>query len=145
MIKIAHRGNISGPNKDFENSPIHIGVAISSGYDVEVDIWMGEDGIFLGHDSPVYKVDEEFLEDIKEEAWFHCKNIEAMGYFSNYMPDARYFWHEQDKYTLTSNGYIWTYPGNTLTNKSIVVLTKPMDLSLFEGVYGVCTDYLTQE
>jgi hypothetical protein len=141
MIKIAHRGNITGPNPDFENDPVNLGAAISRGYDVEVDIWMNESGIFLGHDAPTHKVDESFLEDIKNEAWFHCKNIEALGYFSNHMPDAKYFWHEEDKYTLTSNGYIWTYPGNTLTNKSIVVIKEEMDLSIFDGVYGVCTDY----
>ena len=23
-----------------------------------------------------------------------------------------YFWHQNDKFTLTSKGYIWTFPGN---------------------------------
>ena len=145
MIKIAHRGNRMGPNPEYENSPVHLGAAISDGYDVEVDIWMNDDGVFLGHDGPVYKVDETFLEDIKDEAWFHCKNIEALGYFSNHMPDARYFWHEKDKHTLTSNGYIWTYPGNALTNKSILVVNEPMDLSVFKGIHGVCTDYWVED
>jgi hypothetical protein len=142
MIKIAHRGNVSGPNADLENKPHHIVAAISQKFDVEVDIWMNKEGIFLGHDKPMYEIDEDFINDIKDEAWFHCKNIEALGFFANNMPDARYFWHQQDDYTITSNGYIWTYPGKTITNKSIIVLTEPMDLNIFKDAYGVCTDYL---
>lgn len=141
MIKIAHRGNTKGPSEN-ENNPINLIVAISLGFDIEVDIWMSIDGIYLGHDSPQYAIDETFLEDIKEHAWFHCKNIEALGYFVNNMPDAKYFWHQEDDHTLTSNGYIWTYPGKTVTNKSIVVLTEPADLSIYKDAYGVCTDYL---
>lgn len=142
MIKIAHRGNLSGPNSSSENNPVDIVSAISRGFNVEVDIWMNEEGIYLGHDHQEYKIDEQFIEDIKEDTWFHCKNIEALGFFSNNMPDAKYFWHENDSYTLTSNGYIWTYPGKTVTNKSIIVLQEPMDLSIFKDAYGVCTDYL---
>jgi hypothetical protein len=141
MIKIAHRGNTRGPS-DSENEPIHIVVAISQGFDVEVDVWMNLSGIYLGHDKPQYQIDETYLEDIKAHAWFHCKNIEALGYFVNHMPDARFFWHQEDDHTLTSNGYIWTYPGKTVTNKSIVVLKEPADLEIYKDAYGVCTDYL---
>ena len=141
MIKIAHRGNTDGPS-EVENEPVHIVVAISQGFDVEVDVWMSESGIFLGHDKPQYQVDEGYIEDIKQHAWFHCKNIEALGYFTHNMPDAKYFWHQEDDYTLTSNGYIWTYPGKTVTSKSIIVLKDNTDLSKYEGVYAVCSDYL---
>lgn len=142
MIKIAHRGNISGPNPESENEPLYLVAAIAQGFDIEVDIRMDTDGIYLGHDGPQYQVDEGYLEDIKDHAWFHCKNIEAMGYFVNAMPDARFFWHKNDDYTLTSNGYIWTYPGKVLTNKSIAVVLDKTDLSIFKDVYGVCSDYL---
>lgn len=142
MIKIAHRGNLFGPKPESENDPVNLVAAISQGFDVEVDIWMDNDGIYLGHDGPQYQVDETFIEDIKQHAWFHCKNIEALGYFTNNMPDARFFWHQNDDYTLTSNGYIWTYPGKTITNKSIIVLQQKMDLDIFKDAYGVCTDYL---
>jgi hypothetical protein len=141
MIKIAHRGNKSGPSQS-ENDPVHLIAAMAVGLDVEVDVWMNEKGIFLGHDNPQYAVDETFLEDISEEAWFHCKNIEALGYFVNNMPNARFFWHQEDDYALTSNGYIWTYPGKTITNKSIVVLTEKVDLDIYKDAYGVCSDYL---
>lgn len=142
MIKIAHRGNFKGPNPETENSPISIGAAIAAGFQVECDVWMNESGIFLGHDAPRYRIDEGFLQDVSEESWFHCKNIEALGWFSNNMPRAKFFWHQNDDYTLTSNGYIWTYPGKTITNNSIIVLDKKFDLDLFKNAYGVCSDYL---
>jgi hypothetical protein len=142
MRKIAHRANRNGSNPHGENNPIDIGVAIAVGYDVEIDVWVVETEVYLGHDKPTHLVDETFLEDVKDEAWFHCKNIEALNYFAHHMPDAKYFWHQNDDYTLTSNGYIWTYPGKEITDKSIIVLTEPEDLSKYEDAYGVCTDYL---
>ena len=142
MIKIAHRGIIKGPNPGGENNPIDLIGAISMGFDVEADVWLNDDGLFLGHDKPEYPIDKEFIEAIKKEAWFHCKNLEALNYFTNTIPDAKFFWHQNDDYTLTSNGYIWTYPGKPITNKSIVVLLEPTDLTLFEEAYGVCTQYL---
>lgn len=142
MRKISHRGNRSGSNPLDENNPVVIVSTIAVGYDVEVDVWFTETAVYLGHDEPTHLVDETFLEDIKDEAWFHCKNIGALNYFVNHMPDAKYFWHQNDDYTLTSNGYIWTYPGKDITNKSIIVLTEPEDLSKYKDAYGVCTDYL---
>ena len=37
MIRIAHRGNFAGINRDRENSPDYIEEAIAAGYNVEVD------------------------------------------------------------------------------------------------------------
>jgi hypothetical protein len=142
VIKIAHRGLIKGPNPVGENNPVDLIGAISIGLDVEADVWLTDEGLFLGHDKPEHPIDQEFIEAIKDEAWFHCKNLEALSYFANTIPDAKFFWHQNDDYTLTSNGYIWTYPGKPITNKSIVVLLEPTDLTLFEEAYGVCTQYL---
>jgi len=44
--------------------------------------------------------------------------------------------------TLTSKGYIWTYPNKQLTDNSIAVLPKELDKSL--NCYGVCTDFVTR-
>lgn len=141
MIKIAHRGNLYGPNEHSENNPVDIINSISKGFDVEIDIRMSSDGIYLGHDKPDHEIDETFIEDILPHTWFHCKNIEALGYFANNLPEAKFFWHQEDDYTLTSNGYIWTYPGKTITNKSIIVIQNKMDLGIFKDAYGVCTQY----
>jgi hypothetical protein len=42
MILIAHRGNISGPNSDFENSIPYIQEALNQDYNVEVDVWFDD-------------------------------------------------------------------------------------------------------
>lgn len=136
MIKIAHRGNIDG--KDWmENNPKHILRAINNGFDVEVDIRYIDKKWYLGHDAPQYNVNSLFLKSISNYAWFHCKNLEAL----NELDPSQYnfFWHQEDDFTLTSNNYIWTYPGKNIISKSIVV-----DLNMtkqYENVAGICTDY----
>ena len=56
------------------------------------------------------------------------------------------FWHEMDDATLTLGGYMWTYPGIQLTEKSICVMPESVSYSLEELVRcaGVCSDYLFQ-
>ena len=53
MILIAHRGNIDGPS-EMENHPDHIQKALDAGFHVEVDAWVIDGEIFLGHDEPQY-------------------------------------------------------------------------------------------
>lgn len=140
MKLIAHRGNMYGPDIDQENKPEHILFAIKSGFDVEVDIWVMDDEILLGHDKPEYLVNEDFVELISEKAWFHCKNLEALEYFAG--SRYKYFWHQSDDYTLTSNGYVWTYPGKKTIENSIIVLLNKEDK--LPEAYGVCSDYVAE-
>ena len=143
MKLIAHRGNIEGPNPANENNPNYIDKAIMEGYDVEIDVRIESWGIFfLGHDGPEYEVSLEWLEKRSKVSWIHCKNIEALGWFNNQKDRFRYFWHEEDDYTLTSCGKIWTYPNKQLTDKSIAVLPQEINKSL--NCYGVCTDFVTR-
>jgi hypothetical protein len=56
-----------------------------------------------------------------------------------------FFWHQEDYFTLTSHGYIWTYPGNLLTKNSISVLPEWQDPELKNldlNCYGICSDYI---
>lgn len=146
MKIIAHRGNINGPDMVNENSPTHILNAISLGFDVEIDVWLIGSTLFLGHDKPQYEVSDEFIEDIKEYSWFHCKNIQALEYLKNRYKDINYFWHQSDDYTITSFGYFWTYPGKMIVKNSVLVLPEIIDPELevamiSSGPYGICTDY----
>jgi hypothetical protein len=144
MIKIAHRGNQNGPVEN-ENEPTQLVATLSGGFDVEVDVWLTPEGLFLGHDGPQYLVDDQFLKDIGDSAWYHCKNIEALEHFNKNLPDLRYFWHQKDDYTLTSNGYIWTYPGQKVTERSILVHLDKPDLSTFDVMpYAICSDYVRE-
>ena len=60
MIYISHRGNINGKNIEMENTPEYIDAAINSGYDVEIDIWVHGDRLFLGHDCGHSEIDIGF-------------------------------------------------------------------------------------
>ena len=144
MILISHRGNLNGKS-DRENSPDYIEEALSQGFDVEVDVWYIDDQFWLGHDKPQYKVSEGFLEH--SNLWCHAKNIQAL-YVMSKSSNIHYFWHQEDDVTLTSRGYLWTYPGKQLTEKSICVLpeleNKKSKVILPKNVAGICSDFIVR-
>jgi hypothetical protein len=137
---ISHRGNFIGPEPSQENKPSTILNAIDNGFDCEIDIWFINEELFLGHDEPSYKTSLSFLSEIEEFIWIHCKNFEALEYF-NLTNKFNYFWHEEDRFTITSSGYIWTYPGNIVGENSVIV-NNDKKISEY-NCYGVCSDYIS--
>jgi len=137
MIFISHRGNINGINKKSENNPKYIQSAINKGFNVEIDVWY-KDAFYLGHDRPQFKVTKRFLENKK--LWCHAKNLEALEKLQKI--NTKHFWHQEDDYTLTSNGFIWTYPGKKLSNKSICVLPELKKNKLPKFISGICSDFI---
>jgi hypothetical protein len=135
MVLIAHRGNVSGKNPEKENSPLYIESALNQGFDVEIDVWVKNEKYYLGHDEPIYNIEESFL--VNEKVWCHAKNIEALYKMLN-NSKINCFWHQDDDFTLTSSGFIWTYPGKPLTEKSICVL--PGLNEKISKCYGICSD-----
>lgn len=142
MIKISHRGNIFGPNKELENNPEYIKKAIASGYNVEVDFWVADDVLYLGHDYPQYQIDQFFIDSYVKKIWLHCKNLDALNYIINKPKYYQGFWHESDKHTITTNHYIWTYPGMPVTDKSILVYLEDPKNNVPDFIAGVCSDYI---
>ena len=142
MIKIAHRGNLLGPNPDHENHPDYIQAALNNGFDVEVDVWLIDSKFILGHDGPQYEVEVDFL--YNDHFWLHAKNIPAISDFNK--RSCRYiincFFHDTDDCVLTSGGWIWTYPGKPIIGPgAIAVMPERVpgwDISKAEGI---CTDY----
>jgi len=139
---ISHRGNISGPNLNTENTREAIEFAICMGYSCEIDVWKKDSNFYLGHDCPMSKIDVQFFLDHYNSLWIHCKNVEALYYLSD-IKLLNCFFHSQDDCTLTSKGYLWTYPGKFLTSKSICVLPEwengTGDISI---ACGICSDYI---
>jgi hypothetical protein len=143
MIYIAHRGLFEGPNPGLENDPEQIQLALSKGYDCEIDVWYKANGKwFLGHDAPTYNVDYDFI--AQPGLWLHAKNLAALYYLTG--TPLNYFWHESDTQTLTSHHYIWTYPEKTLSKRSIMLMPEWADPTLAntKGVdcWGICSDYI---
>jgi len=139
MLLISHRGNMHGPSNN-ENHPDQITLALKEGFQIEIDVWYLKNDFFLGHDEPTYKVSEKFL--MNENFWLHAKNLDALSFLSEKKTNC--FWHQEDNYTLTSKGYIWSYIGMTssrLSKKTISVLPEinNSDLNYF---CGICSDYI---
>lgn len=139
MKLISHRGNIDGKNPEMENHPDYIKNALNLGYDVEIDIWSIKGKWHMGHDEYTYNINLEFLNT--PGLWLHAKNHEAFFRLSH-CKDLKYFWHQNDDFALTSNGYIWTYPGKTLNNLSIAVLPEIAISEPWYMCYGICSDYI---
>jgi hypothetical protein len=136
QLLLAHRGNINGKQSERENSPDYILEAIDSGYSVEVDVWLVDDQLFLGHNEPLYKTTVEFLRN--DKIWCHCKNVEALKYLLE--NNVHCFFHQQDDVTLTSRGYIWTFPRKKLVEGSVCVMPEYGYDGDLDACYGICSD-----
>lgn len=154
MKHISHRGNISGREPEKENSPSFIEIAISKGYDVEIDFRTHENKLYLGHDTPDYLVDLDWVFDKKDSLWIHCKDLKTAQKLFELSKDVtglKYFCHNKDDFTLVSSGHIWVHYNpldkfnEYLDGNCIIPL---LDLELIEkyynpNVYGICSDYVT--
>ena len=138
---IAHRGNLWGLSKE-ENCPKYVQNALSGKFDVEVDLWKIGCTFFLGHDEGEYKIPEKWLYTDNARKWFHCKNLEALKYCLRY--GLHCFWHQKDDYTLTSEGYLWVYPGKEVPESAgmgVVLVDKKLKIAPV-GAEIICSDFV---
>ena len=120
--------------------------ALDLGFDCECDVWWNEGGWWLGHDRPQYPIGADFL--THGGLWIHAKNIEALERLKHFT-NLNYFWHDRDDYTLTSLGYIWSYPGSDLTKETVCVMPEDADPSYKPEekrvAWAMCSDYIIHE
>lgn len=135
MKIISHRGNLFGKIPEKENHPNYIDAAISSGYDVEIDIWLRDEKFYLGHDIPQYEIELNWLLSRKNKLWIHAKNLEVITHLYN--TNLNWFWHESDKLTLTSKGFLWCYP-NIYLKDGVTVTLEHQEVP--NNIFAVCTD-----
>jgi len=144
MIFIAHRGLTEGPNSKLENRPEQILKSLEQGFHCEIDVRYIDGRWLLGHDNPDYEVNYEFLEQYG--LWIHAKNLDAL-YVLGANKKLNFFWHQNDDFTLTSQGQIWTFPEKTLTRDSIMLMPEWHDPN-FERLnfncLGICSDYVSR-
>jgi len=144
MILIAHRGNINGPNKERENTPDYINEALCEGYEVEIDVWLVDDEVWLGHDKPENKINKLFLHERRQLLWCHAKNLGALVFLLR--ENFNTFSHDNDPYVITTKGYIWASPHSEFTRDTIAVMPEwknyaPEDIS---HCAGVCSDFISR-
>lgn len=147
MRLIAHRGNLVGPNTSRENLPAYVDIALSSGYDAEIDIWLIDNLLFLGHDKPQFEVTLEWLITRSNLLWIHAKTCATLGFLIG-QPDLNCFFHDTDAVTLTSHNFLWTFPGGPLHSRSVNVMPEKSDPGLSSikrycdsNFYAICTDF----
>jgi HAD superfamily hydrolase (TIGR01509 family) len=139
---ISHRANINGPNPKLENNPIEIlRVHREYGCDVEIDVWKEGPLVWLGHDKPQYRVEDESFFKTKPWLWCHAKNHEALEYLLE--QGVHCFFHQKDDQTITSRGYVWTYPGQPLVRGGVAVKPESVEYSYaaLRKVAYVCSDF----
>jgi len=141
MKLISHRGNTNGRIPHRENTKEYIMEAIESGFDVEIDLWHHDNNLWLGHDKPEYACDSLWLLANAPKLWCHAKNISALQ--ALLMMKMHCFYHAVDDATLTSQGYIWTFPGKDLTYLSVSVMPELHD-PVLDHCYGICSDIISE-
>lgn len=143
MIFISHRGNLDGPNHSRENSPHYIEECLRLGFHCEIDLRMKNGVPHLGHDTPDYPVDAEWLRDSR--LWIHVKEYDALKWLRENCPTAKYFCHESDRYTLVSNGMVWSHDlTNDMNHFCVIPLLSREDVHSYKqtGFGAVCSDYI---
>jgi glycerophosphoryl diester phosphodiesterase len=148
-VVISHRGNINGPDPLNENKIESIVLCIEKySLNVEIDIHVKQDDIYLTHDDIVCNslTDEEkkILIRYKDYLWIHCKNIEAISFMSKFYPEFNYFGHSNDDFVLTSKGYIFTKPSKAMGSNIICVMPEMVENITNDIIYsckGILTDY----
>jgi len=143
MRWILHRGNNAGPNS-VENNPEKIVSLIKDGYEIEIDVWVRDSKLFLGHDFPVYEIEESYLEHTG--LWIHCKDAKTLEYMNVNKKHLNYFYHTTEDYVLTSKGYIWCYVGKPALEGSVIVMPeKALESYTWNNLISknciVCSDY----
>ena len=139
MLWISHRGNIWGKQPDRENHPVYIFEALAEGYWCEIDVWKTASGIALGHDEPQYTVNPNML--TIDRLVCHAKNKEALAYMLD-MGNVHCFWHDSDDYTLTSENWIWAYPGKPSVGNNCYIALPEIYNDDVSQYAGVCSDII---
>lgn len=139
---IAHRGNVNGPNSQRENEPAYIMEAIEQGFDVEIDVWVINNKIYLGHDAPQYETTLDFL--CNPRFWCHAKNHAALTLLIQHKDKIHCFSHNTDDYVLTSHAIIWAYSGKPINPDTICVMPENGSYSNAElmSCLGICSDFV---
>ena len=152
MIIISHRGLINGPNKEKENLIYEIKKNIFKYPSIlfEIDIWLKNKKIFIGHELSSSSLDLKELVEFKNKFILHIKYIDN---YSKYLIDEiveqkfHFFCHDNDDFTITSKGWPWIHPKRGIIENTICVLPEQLtdisnlDFIKTKNILGVCTDY----
>lgn len=143
MIFISNRGNINGINQTRENNPEYVQEAMDRGFFVMVDVWLVQNKqLTLGNVKPKYVTDLNFLQNPQIIARA-CSPATLTYLLDN---NVHCFYCDRSNYTLTSNGYVWTWPGSPVIPRSIVFMPEwfvgDVRKSATFNCTGVCSNFI---
>jgi glycerophosphoryl diester phosphodiesterase len=139
MVLIAHRGNTDGKNVERENTVSYITEALKQGYHCEIDLFKFDGTHFyLGHDDAGDKVTPQWLGS--NPLWCHAKNFETLQ--ACVQLGIHCFFHQSDNYTITSQGWIWAYPGMPGGRYAIAVHPERLTEEELDRFGGLCSDHV---
>lgn len=129
---------MNGPDKDRENTPVAISDALNAGFEVEVDVWKLDDGLYLGHDCPMQPIENWILKE--ENVWFHAKDFGALRLLT-FTGKKNVFYHTDEDVVLTSKGHMWASPRHRIPGAICVLPELYPDDPVPEDALGICTDF----
>jgi hypothetical protein len=137
-IIISHLGNISGRIPDRENRLTYVQAALQAGWHVMVDVRYHNGGFYLPHDSGFDCVPPAFFS--KQRIWSRAADPETLDALCNI--GAHALVASNAPFTLTSSQFVWTLPGQPLSQRAIAVypeLGEANWLDLYEPA-GLCSN-----
>lgn len=143
MRIISHRGNVDGPGSQCEL--VNVESAFAAGFDVEVDVRLLNNTLYVGHDAPIYPLpDAWFQPNLIDRIWFHAKDIDAHRVMLGL--GVKTFMHDDEPWVMVGD-LKWHHPrlNPTLSfqNDDIAldVVGFPRLNPASRGMYAVCTDW----
>lgn len=147
MILISHRGNVDNIQPKRENTKEYILEAIDRGFYVEIDIWMKNGSLFLGHDSPENEVSVDWLNKFSDKLFIHSKNYSAFCYFmyENAIPIPTFYHTIEDHVVIGNTKLVWSHNLEECNERSVIPLLDKesiKQIDRYPNVYGVCSDFV---
>jgi len=140
---ISHRGNLIRINKDKENSPDYVQIAIDAGFDCVVDVLYIEGVIYFGTANHLYIVDLEFIAKNNRQLWLRCANPQTLHYFFSlsHQMECKMFLIDEH---LTTNQCLWLSSYNHIQTLDRVVIVMPewSEWKTYSNALGICSNYI---
>lgn len=147
MRVIAHRGNLTGPDPEKENTWAAVRKCARLDIDAEIDFWVKDNRLCMGHDeNNLEQVSLYQFRELKINIYAHCKNLDALQFLGQNTPGNMIpFSHDVDDFVALRNGEIWAHPNylKNIKDKTMVIAMtwgEPVKEELL-GFAGVCTDW----
>jgi len=137
-IIISHLGNINGRIPEQENRLPYVQAALKAGWHVMVDVCFRNGGFYLPHDNGFDTAPPAFFS--KQRIWSRAADPETLDALCNISAHALVA--SDAPFTLTSSQFVWTLPGQPLSQRAIAVypeLGAANWLSLYEPA-GLCSN-----